>query len=120
MAGQPGSSRQRIAEDYIQHSAAGNPESGAAEALTMLKQMPKSRNPPKPFMRIIADGDYIVLHMLITLRPSMIVLDMVRLKNARFAEHWDAIQPMSGLPHIPPSKAQPNHDLARPRPTNSG
>src|SRR5882762_7010877 len=34
--------------------------------------------------------------MLITFGgQNMIVLDMVRLQDARFAEHWDAIQPMS-------------------------
>src|SRR5882762_4912086 len=49
---------QRIAEDYIQHSASGKPGKAALlEALAMLKQMPKPENPPKPFMRIIADGD---------------------------------------------------------------
>lgn len=88
---------QRIAENYIQHSASGKPGKAALlEALAMLKQMPKPENPPKPFMRIIADGDYVVLHMLINFGGhTMIVLDMVRLQNARFAEHWDAIQPMS-------------------------
>ncbi|HEY5751483.1 MAG TPA: hypothetical protein VIU12_35735 [Chryseolinea sp.] len=88
---------QRIADDYIQHSASGGPGKAALlEALAMLKQMPKPENPPKPFMRIIADGDYVVLHMLITFGgQTMIVLDMVRLQNARFAEHWDAIQLMT-------------------------
>jgi predicted SnoaL-like aldol condensation-catalyzing enzyme len=88
---------QRIAEDYIQHSASGKPGKAALlEALTMLKQMPKPENPPKPFMRVIADGDYVVVHMLITFGgQTMIVLDMVRLQNSRFVEHWDAIQPMT-------------------------
>lgn len=87
---------QRIADDYIQHSASGKPGKAALlEALAMLRQMPKPENPPKPFMRIISDGDYVVLHMLITFGgQTMIVLDMVRLQNGRFAEHWDAIQPM--------------------------
>lgn len=87
---------QYIAEDYIQHSAAGKPGKAALlEALAMLKQMPKPENPPKPFMRVIADGDYVVLHMLIVFGgQTMIVLDMVRLQNDQFAEHWDAIQPM--------------------------
>ena len=88
---------QRIAEDYIQHSASGKPGKAALlEALARLKQMPKPENSPKPFMRIIADGDYVVLHMLIAFGgQNMIVLDIVRLQNARFAEHWDAIQPMA-------------------------
>lgn len=88
---------QRIAEDYIQHSASGKPGKAALlEALAMLKQMPKPENPPKPFMRVIADGDYVVLHMLITFGgKTLIVLDMVRMQHGRFAEHWDAVQPMS-------------------------
>ncbi len=88
---------QRIAEDYIQHSASGKPGKAALlEALTMLKQVPKPENPPKPFMRVVADGDYVVLHMLISFGgQTMIVLDMVRLQQALFVEHWDAIQPMT-------------------------
>jgi predicted SnoaL-like aldol condensation-catalyzing enzyme len=88
---------QRIAEDYIQHSASGKPGKAALlETLATLKQMSKPENPPKPFMRVIADGDYVVLHMLIAFGgQTMIVLDMVRLKDARFAEHWDVVQPMT-------------------------
>jgi predicted SnoaL-like aldol condensation-catalyzing enzyme len=107
---------QRIAEDYIQHSASGKPGKAALlEALAMLKKMPKPENPPKPFMRIIADGDYVVLHMLITFGgQNMIVLDMVRLQDARFAEHWDAIQPMSeATAHIAIEGPTQINDLAQ-------
>ncbi|MBL0740268.1 nuclear transport factor 2 family protein [Chryseolinea lacunae] len=88
---------QCIAEDYIQHSAAGKPGKAALlESLRMLQQMPKPENPPKPFVRIVADGDLVAVHMLITFGgKKMAVLDMVRLKDGMFAEHWDAVQPLT-------------------------
>jgi len=47
-------------------------------------------------MRVIADGDYVALHMLISFGGhTMVVLGLTRLENGRFVEHWDVIQPAS-------------------------
>jgi len=85
-----------VSENYIQHSAAGKPgKAGLMEALALLKQMPKPENQSKPTMQVIADGDYVVVHMLIEFNGQhMIVVDLVRLEQGLLMEHWDAVEPV--------------------------
>ena len=52
--------------------------------------------------RIIADGDFVVLHSHTTMkakhrgdeRKGFIITDTFKLDNGRLVEHWDAIQPI--------------------------
>lgn len=86
-----------ITDNYIQH----NPQvktgkDGFLEAIQFLKKLPKPKNPSKPFMRIIADKEYVVIHVLVEFNgQKIIVLEVFRLENGLIAEHWDAIQEKS-------------------------
>ncbi len=55
--------------------------------------------------RIIASGDFVVLHSHATLKAKhrgneqkgFIITDTFRLRKGQLAEHWDAIQPIDGF-----------------------
>ncbi len=89
-----------IADPYIQH----NPEikdgkEGLLEVINFLRQIPKSDDAVKPTMRIIAEGDFVVLHMAITFAgESKIVIDIFRFENGLIKEHWDAIMKANDNP----------------------
>lgn len=91
--------RKIVTENYIQH----NPQiktgkDGFLEAIEFLKKMPKPKNASKPFMRIIADNDYVVVHLSVEFGgQKKIVLDMFRIEKGLIAEHWDAIQNKSEI-----------------------
>ncbi|MCE7995252.1 MAG: hypothetical protein HEP71_24960 [Roseivirga sp.] len=88
-----------LTDNYIQH----NPmiktgKSGLIEAIEMLKQIPTPENPPRPFMRLIAEGDLVAAHMMVEFNGLMkVVLDLFRLENGLIAEHWDAIQDVTAM-----------------------
>jgi predicted SnoaL-like aldol condensation-catalyzing enzyme len=45
--------------------------------------------------RIIAEGDYVVLHSHLIMKPGdrgSAVVEMFRFENGRIAEHWDVAQ----------------------------
>ncbi|HAT8211741.1 TPA: polyketide cyclase, partial [Legionella pneumophila] len=47
--------------------------------------------------RIIADGDYVVVHVHSVLEPDTkgrAIIDIFRLENGKIYEHWDVIQPI--------------------------
>ncbi|WP_020601866.1 nuclear transport factor 2 family protein [Spirosoma spitsbergense] len=83
-----------IANDYIQHSLAVKPgKAGLLEALGYMKQMPKPATPAKPFLRLIAEGDYVVTNMSFDWGGKQkVVVDLFRLQDGKVAEHWDAMQ----------------------------
>ena len=83
-----------IAEDYIQHSKTVKPgKVGLLEALTYMKQMPKPATTTQPFMRLIAEGDYVVTNMSFGWGDKQkAVVDIFRFQNGKVAEHWDAMQ----------------------------
>ena len=83
-----------IADDYIQHSSAVKPgKAGLMEALAYMKQMPKPANPSKPFLRLIAEGDYVVTNMCFVWGGKQkVVVDLFRFQDGKVAEHWDAMQ----------------------------
>ncbi|GAB3327932.1 nuclear transport factor 2 family protein [Larkinella ripae] len=85
---------QLIADDYIQHSPTVKPgKTGLLEALRYLSQLPKPPTPSKPFMRILAEADYVVTNLSFEQggkRKAMV--DLFRLRNGQLVEHWDAIE----------------------------
>lgn len=85
---------QIIADDYIQHSLMVKPgKAGLLEALKAMQQMPKPTNPAKPFMRLIAENEYVVTNLGFELGGKhMAVVDLFRLRNGQVIEHWDAVQ----------------------------
>lgn len=83
-----------IAEDYIQHNPmVKTGRSGLLEALEMLKKFPKAESNHKPFTRMFAQDDYVVLHMLVEIFGSKkLVVELFRIEGGMIAEHWDAIE----------------------------
>ena len=83
-----------IADNYIQHSKAVKPgKAGLLEALAYLKQMPKPTTITKPFMRLIAEGDYVVTNMAFSWGDKQkAVVDIFRFQDGKVAEHWDAMR----------------------------
>jgi predicted SnoaL-like aldol condensation-catalyzing enzyme len=84
-----------IAENYIQH----NPQlktgrAGVIEAIEYLKKMPAPpTGSPSPIRRVIVDGDFVVLHLVVDIMGKRkYVVDLFRVENGLLAEHWDAIQ----------------------------
>lgn len=85
---------QLISDTYIQHSSALKPgKAGVLEALNMMKQMPKPTSTAKPFMRLIAEGDFVVTNLSFDWGGKQkVVVDLFRFENGQVAEHWDAVQ----------------------------
>ena len=83
-----------IADDYIQHSPMVKPgKAGLLEALAYMKQMPQPATTTKPFMRLLAEGEYVVTNMSFEWGGKQkAVVDIFRFRNGQVAEHWDAIQ----------------------------
>lgn len=83
-----------IADGYIQHSKGVKPgKAGLLEALAYLKQMPKPATTTKPFMRLIAEGEYVVTNMAFSWDDAQkVVVDIFRFENGKVAEHWDAMR----------------------------
>jgi len=83
-----------LADDYIQHSPGMKPgKAGVLEALQYMKQMPKPAIATKPFMRLIADGDYVVTNLCFDWGGQRkAVIDVFRFEEGKVAEHWDAVE----------------------------
>jgi predicted SnoaL-like aldol condensation-catalyzing enzyme len=78
-------------DDYLQHSA--HIPQGREGLFEMIKGAPP--NMRYESSRVIAEGDYVILHGRFTnvgYPAAWIVVDIVRLENGRLAEHWDVIQ----------------------------
>jgi predicted SnoaL-like aldol condensation-catalyzing enzyme len=95
--------RPYIGPRYKQHNplVKDYPE-GLKEFIEFLKSnYPEARSEIK---RIIAEDDYVVLHVLSIRSPKLqrAIIEIFRLENGRIDEHWDVIQ------EIPESSANPN------------
>ncbi|WP_168207727.1 nuclear transport factor 2 family protein [Spirosoma sp. KCTC 42546] len=86
--------REIIADDYIQHSPMVKPgKEGLLEALAYMKQMPKPATTSTPFLRLIAEGEYVVTNMSFGWGDKQkIVVDLFRFRDGQVTEHWDAIE----------------------------
>ncbi|MBN8825387.1 MULTISPECIES: nuclear transport factor 2 family protein [unclassified Spirosoma] len=84
---------QIIADDYIQHSTTVKPgKAGLLEALAYMKQMPKPPTTSVPFIRLIAEGDYVVTNMSFGWAGKQkAVIDLFRFRDGQVVEHWDAM-----------------------------
>ena len=85
---------QFVADDYVNHSAMATPgKAGLLEAVRYVGQLPKPANPPKPFLRLIAEGDYVVTNLAFEWAGSQkAVIDLFRFRDGKLVEHWDAIE----------------------------
>ena len=87
---------QIIADDYIQHSV--NPslkpgKEGVLAAIASMKQLPKPATTSPPFMRLIAEGDFVVTNLRFDWGgTTKVVVDLFRFQDGKLAEHWDVIQ----------------------------
>ena len=87
---------QYVGSQYIQH----DPQSpDGAEAFIQFatgfaSQFPQLRIDVK---RVIAEGDLVMAHLLITMAPEnrgMAGVDIFRLQDGKIVEHWDVLQPV--------------------------
>ena len=79
---------------YIQHNpvAADGPE-GLKGFIGFLKS--KFPNSKSEIKRVIAEGDYVVLHVHAVREPGTrgrAIIDIFRLENGKIVEHWDVAQ----------------------------
>ena len=93
-----------MGDRYKQHNplVADRPE-GLKEFIEFLKKnFPDARSEIK---RVLADGDYVILHVHSIRPPNMrgrAIVEIFRLENGTIDEHWDVIQ------EIPEESANPN------------
>lgn len=83
-----------VAEDYIQHNPmVKTGRTGLLESLEMLKKFPKPDSDHKPFVRIFAEDDYVVVHTLVDIfGTKKMLVDLFRIEAGIIREHWDAIE----------------------------
>jgi predicted SnoaL-like aldol condensation-catalyzing enzyme len=79
---------------YRQHNpgAADGPEAFIRYVKWFVQTYPDFRIESK---RIIAEGDYVVLHSHVIRQPDdrgMAVVDIFRFENGKIVEHWDVVQ----------------------------
>ena len=83
-----------LGTNYRQHNpgSGDGPEPFIAIVKRFAQIFPELRMEPK---RIIAEGDYVVLHSHLILKPGdrgSAVVDIFRLENGKIVEHWDVVQ----------------------------
>lgn len=92
----PEAARAFMGKRYTQHSpyAQDDFEGVAAFARQFKRDFPKHHYEVK---RVVAEGDYVVLHLHGKDGPSPFgeaVVDLFRVKGGKVIEHWDVIQPL--------------------------
>ena len=85
-----------IGPNYRQHNpgATDGSESLIKTMKWFTQNFPELRMETK---RIIAEGDYVVLHSHLILKPGdrgSAVVEIFRLENGKIVEHWDVMQPV--------------------------
>jgi predicted SnoaL-like aldol condensation-catalyzing enzyme len=83
-----------LGPNYRQHNpgAGDGPEPFIAAVKGLTKAFPELSMEPK---RIIAEGDLVVLHSHLILKPGdrgTAVVDIFRIENGKIVEHWDVVQ----------------------------
>jgi predicted SnoaL-like aldol condensation-catalyzing enzyme len=93
--------RTLLAEDFVEHSP-GNP-SGRDAFIDFIAHAPVA-DARLELKRVIADGQYVVMHYLMTTpgdERGTAVVDIWRLENQLIVEHWDVVQPVPDYAEIP-------------------
>jgi len=87
--------------NYIQHSS--HIEPGREGLFTLVKSLPAGAKWEHGI--IMAEGDYVMVHSRYS-NPdgsAIVVVDIMRIKDGIFQEHWDVIQPEASeeqAPHV--------------------
>jgi predicted SnoaL-like aldol condensation-catalyzing enzyme len=85
-----------IGPRYTQHNpAATDGPEGLRAFLRFAKE--KSPNYHAEIKKVLADGDYVMLHVHTTREPGdrgYAVMDIFKLENGKVVEHWDVVQPI--------------------------
>jgi predicted SnoaL-like aldol condensation-catalyzing enzyme len=89
-----------LGPNYRQHNpgAADGPEPFIKFVKWFAQTYPESRMEVK---RVIAEGDYVVLHSHLIREPGdrgMAVVDIFRLEHGKIVEHWDVVQEVPETP----------------------
>ena len=83
-----------LADDYIQHNPmVPTGKSGFLTFLERLKQIPRPALLKKPFKRVFANDNMVVVHsQVMFMGKESAIVDLFRIENGLIAEHWDAVQ----------------------------
>ena len=85
--------RQGLSESGYAVEVAPNGPDGLKRLVTLLKE--KFPNAHSEIKRVIAEGDYVVLHVHAVRAPGergRAIVDIFKLENGKIVEHWDVIQ----------------------------
>lgn len=85
-----------VADNYRQHNpgVADGKEGMRAFFKDMMERFP---NQKARVVHVAADGDLVWLHAHLTMNskdPGMSLVDIFRIENGKFVEHWDIMQPV--------------------------
>lgn len=85
-----------LGPDYIQHNpqVADGAEAFVGFVTGFTQQFPDLH---LDIRRVIAEGDLVVTHGLLTVAPGdrgTAVMDLFRLEDGKIVEHWDVLQPV--------------------------
>jgi predicted SnoaL-like aldol condensation-catalyzing enzyme len=90
-----------VGPEYIQHGV--HAEDGIEGAMKAL--VPLMGNHPEIQMdikRVLGDGDLVVIHHHLKLKPQdlgLAVVEIFRFENSRIVEHWDVMMPVPEKSH---------------------
>lgn len=95
-----GAVEEYVGATYTQHNpdTADGPDAFIKEMTDFLGRAPQLRAEIK---RVVAEGDFVVIHNHITSGPGdrgLAGLDLFRLHDGKIVEHWDARQPVPENP----------------------
>jgi predicted SnoaL-like aldol condensation-catalyzing enzyme len=92
--------RRLVAKDYIQHNVTvGTGQDSILEFAARECADPATR-PLFGYKRILVDGQYVVVHLLVKMRNGMgdlKVIEIFRYEDGVFTEHWDSMAPIPPL-----------------------
>jgi predicted SnoaL-like aldol condensation-catalyzing enzyme len=87
-----------LADDFVQH--AGRIPQGKQGSIDYLASRSEARAKDRRtshFARVIADGDLVLVHRLVTSDSDprgTVFADLYRVRNGQVTEHWDVVQPV--------------------------